>query len=308
MYSRYKRGFHLSAHGSFAVLCLSAVMAGEPTLADGQQAAPPHRILRIAADPNNLPFSNERREGFENKIAELIARELNAGLEYVWRAQRRGFFRETLKGGNCDLVMGVPAQFEPALTTLPYYRSTYVFISRADKHLGLHSLDDPELRRLKIGAQLVGNDGVNTPPVHALAARQIITNVVGYTVYGDYRQENPAARIVSAAAAGDIDVALVWGPLGGYFAGRSPVPLEVVPIPPDAESPSLPFVFDISIGVRKSEEALRDELNGIIDRNRAAIKKILKEYGVPLLDRAGSATALGSITNSKNAAAAPAEN
>src|SRR3954467_1376350 len=107
------------------------------------------RVLRIAADPNNLPFSNERREGFENQIAGLLARELKAELQYTWRAQRRGFFRETLKQGNCDLVMGVPAQFDQALTTIPYYRSSYVFVSRTDKHLGLHALDDPALRRLR---------------------------------------------------------------------------------------------------------------------------------------------------------------
>src|SRR5690348_4579607 len=167
MSSRCRRGRRSSAAGSWAFLCLSALLLPEPKLAVAQQTPSQHRILRIAADPNNLPFSNERREGFENKIAELIARELNADLQYVWRAQRRGFFRETLKEGNCDLVMGVPAQFEQALTTVPYYRSTYVFVSRTDKHLALRSLDDPVLHRLKIGAQLVGNDGVNTPPVHA---------------------------------------------------------------------------------------------------------------------------------------------
>src|SRR3954470_24124921 len=183
------------------------------------------RILRVTADPNNLPFSNERREGFENKIAELIAKELDAELQYSWRAQRRGFFRETLKENRADLVLGVPAHFDMALTTAPYYRSSYAFVYRKDRGLDLHSLDDPALKKLKIGVQMIGNDGCNTPPAHALANRGIINNVVDYTVYGDYTQENPPARIIDAVANGEIDVAIVWGPLGGYFAHKEQVPL-----------------------------------------------------------------------------------
>src|SRR3954469_168427 len=148
-----------------------------PVSAHAPASPPPRRVLRISADPNNLPFTNERREGFENKIAELLAREMGAELHYAWRAQRRGFFRESLKGGECDLVLGVPAGFERALTTAPYYRSSYVFVSRKDRHLDVRTFDDPALRTLKIGVQLVGDDGVNPPPAHALAARGIIDNV-----------------------------------------------------------------------------------------------------------------------------------
>ena len=237
-------------------------------------------VLRVAADPNNLPFSNDRCEGFENKIAELIATDLGAKLEYSWRAQRRGFFRETLKENRADLVMGVPEHFDMALTTAPYYRSTYVFVSRQDRHLKLTSVDDAGLRTLKIGVQMIGNDARNTPPVHALADRGIVNNVVGYMVYGDYAHENPPARIIDAVVRGDVDLAIVWGPLAGYFAKQQSVPLDVRPVTPAAD-PGLPFTFSIAMGVRKNAKTLRDQLNAVLARRRGEIERILDEYGVP---------------------------
>jgi quinoprotein dehydrogenase-associated probable ABC transporter substrate-binding protein len=238
------------------------------------------RIIRITADPNNLPFSNQKREGFENRIAELIAKELGADVQYSWRAQRRGFFRETLKENRADLVLGVPADFEMALPTLPYYRSSYVFVYRKDRNLNIRSLDDPALHKLKIGVQMVGNDETNTPPAHALAHRGIVDNVVGYTLYGDYREPNPPARIIEAVVKGDIDVAVAWGPLAGYFAKRAAVPLEVIPVSP-ASDPNLPFAFSIAMGVRKNDKELRDELNAILQRKHSEIDAILDQYGVP---------------------------
>jgi quinoprotein dehydrogenase-associated probable ABC transporter substrate-binding protein len=238
------------------------------------------RVLRVAADPNNLPFSNDRCEGFENEIAELIATDLGAKLEYSWRAQRRGFFRETLKENRADLVLGVPEHFDMALTTAPYYTSTYVFVSRQDHHLNLSSLDDPALRSLKIGVQIIGNDARNTPPVHVLSDRGIVDNVIGYTVYGDYAHENPPARIIDAVVKGDVDVAIVWGPLAGYFAKQQSVSLDVRPIAPGANR-ALPLTFSIAMGVRKSDKALRDRLNAVLTRRRDDIEKILNEYGIP---------------------------
>jgi mxaJ protein len=238
------------------------------------------RILRVTADPNNLPFTNERREGFENKLAELIATELGADLQYSWRAQRRGFFRETLKENRADLVLGVPAHFDMALTTRPYYRSSYVFVYRKDRGLNISSLDDPALRRLKIGVQMIGNDGRNTPPAHALASRGIIDNVVGYTVYGDYSQPNPPARIIDAVANNEIDVAIAWGPMAGYFARKQTVPMAVIPVSPAAD-PQLPFTFSIAIGVRKTDKTLRDEVDTVLVRKRAEVDAILDRFGVP---------------------------
>jgi quinoprotein dehydrogenase-associated probable ABC transporter substrate-binding protein len=256
--------------------------AAPTTLVPLQPAAPgqpPRPVLRISADPNNLPFTNDRREGFENKIAELLARELGMDLQDTWRAQRRGFFRMALKEGECDLVLGVPADFERALTTVPYYRSSYVFVARKDRGLAIKSLDDPSLRALRIGVQMIGSDGTNTPPAHTLARRGIIDNVVGYTVYGDYREESPPARIVKAVADGAVDVAVVWGPLAGYFAKRQGA--AELPLTPAVDPPGLTLVFDIAMGVRKGNKELRDRLNAALKKQREAIDEILDGYGVP---------------------------
>jgi mxaJ protein len=256
-----------------SVLCVVNLFAGED-----------QRVLRVAADPNNLPFSNDCGEGFENKIAELIARELHCKLEYHWRAQRRGFFRETLKSGDVDLVLGVPAHFDMALTTAPYYRSSYMFVSRVDRKLHMSSFHDPELRNLKIGVQLIGNDGVDTPPAHALAARGIVNNVVGFTLYGDYSQRNPPARIIEAVVNGDIDIAVAWGPLAGYFAKQSRIPLELTPVTPEKDGP-LRFAFDVSLGINKKERELRDQLDVFVINHRPEIDSILSEYNVPRVAR-----------------------
>lgn len=245
--------------------------------------AKPIRKLRVCADPNNLPFSNQRLEGFENRLAELIAREMNATVEYTWWAQRRGFIRNTLKAGECDVVMGVPSSMEMVLATAPYYRSTYVFVYRKDKGLAIHSFDDPILRHLKIGVQLIGDDFTNTPPAHALANRKIIRNVIGYSVYGNYANENPPAKIIEAVASGEVETAVVWGPLAGYFARQQAVPLEIVPVSPQIDLPFLPFVYDISIGVRRDDETLKEELEQILERRRPQVKEILEQYGVPQL-------------------------
>ena len=266
--------------GGLCLLLLVALASGS-----GAQSLP-QRQLRVCADPNNLPFSNEWLEGFENKLAELIARELNATLTYTWWAQRRGFIRNTLKAATCDLWMGVPRRLDAVLTTSPYYRSTYVFVYRQADGPAVRSLDDPILHTVKIGVQLIGNDGANSPPAHALARRNIIENVVGYSVYGDYAQPNPTARIIEAVATGAVDVAVVWGPIAGYFARSQPVPLALVPVTPSQDAPALPFVFDIALGVRRGEEAFRAELDAILQRRRPDITRILDAYGVPRVETA----------------------
>jgi mxaJ protein len=265
-----------------ASLCLLAVAAAR--IMPGEAAAAT-RELRVCADPNNLPFSNKQREGFENRIADLIARDLDAKVTYTWWAQRRGFIRNTLNTSSCDVVMGVPASFDLTAVTSPYYRSTYVFVTRRDRGIHIESFDDPALRKLRIGVQLVGDDGANTPPVHALDRRGITGNLKGYLVYGDYREPHPASRIVDAVAQGDVDIAIVWGPLAGYFANRQPVPLDLVPVSPQIDLPFMPQVFDIAIGVRRQDKALRDTLDAVLERERVAIGAILEQYGVPRLDR-----------------------
>ena len=239
--------------------------------------------FRVCADPNNLPFSNDKGEGFENKLAELIAKELGKRVTYTWWAQRRGFVRNTLKAGRCDVIMGVPAQLDMVATTRPYYRSSYVFLSRDDRRIDLVSISDPRLRDLRIGVHLLGDDGFNTPPANALGEEGITRNVVGYSIYGDYRTPNPPARLVEAVADGEVDLAAVWGPLAGYFAQRSAVPLRLVPITGTEAFAPLLFQFDIAMGVRKQDKALKDRLDEILARDAGAIRALLVSYGVPLV-------------------------
>jgi mxaJ protein len=237
--------------------------------------------LRVCADPNNLPFSNEKGEGFENKIAELIAGEMGRPVEYTWWAQRRGFFRNTLRSGACDVVMGVPASFELAATTPPYYKSGYVFVTRAERKLDIRSFDDPQLKTLTVGVQMIGDDGANSPPAHALANRGIVANVRGYTVYGDYKRENPPAQIVDAVLNKEVDVAVAWGPMAGYFAAKHPGKLTVAPVTPEIDPPYLPFTFDISVGVRRGEDELKAAVEQVLVKRRADIDAILASYHVP---------------------------
>jgi mxaJ protein len=237
--------------------------------------------LRVCSDPNNLPFSNSRGEGFENEIAQLIARDLKTTVSYYWWAQRRGFVRNTLTAHKCDVIVGVPSSFELALTTRPYYRSTYVFVTRRDRRIRIESLDDPKLRKLKIGVQIIGDDYASSPPAHALANRGIVRNVSGFMVYGDYSQESPTRRIIDAVANGEVDVSAVWGPTAGYFIRRSRVPLAVTPVSPQIDLPFLPFVFDIAMAVRRTDTELRDKLDEILVRREKEIDAILRRYGVP---------------------------
>jgi len=168
-----------------------------------------------------------------------------------------------------------------AATTRPYYRSTYVFVTRADANLKHLTLDDSRLRRAMIGVQMIGNDSMNTPPAHAIASRGITTNVRGYMVYGDPDRRNPTAEIVEAVEGRRIDVALVWGPLAGYFAHRSRVPLRLDAVTPANDS-RWPMSFDISMGVRRADRQLLDRINAILESERPAIEAILERYHVPL--------------------------
>jgi mxaJ protein len=240
--------------------------------------------LRICADPNNLPFSNERREGFENKIVELLARDMGMTPRYVWWAQRRGNLRNTLNAKVCDVVPGIASGIEMAATTRPYYRSTYVFVTRAGRGAPLESFDDPRLARWLIGVQMIGDDGANTPPAHALSRRGHTGNIRGYPVYGNYANPNPPAAIVDAVARGDIDAAVAWGPMAGYFAKHEPVQLTVRPVSPWLDGPQWPMVFDISMAVRKDDLALRRRLDEALEKRRPEIDRLLRDYGVPLVE------------------------
>lgn len=264
------------------------LVAGATIAAIMLSSAPIHTPpLRVCADPNNLPFSNRAREGFENRLAEMLARDMGTTVSYTWWPQRRGFVRNTLDAGHCDVVVGMPTRVDRVETTRPYYRSTYAFVALRRRHLQVRSLDDGNLRRLRVGVQLVGDDFANSPPAHALSARGIIQNVVGYSVLGNYSQSDPPARIVEAVARGDIDVAIAWGPVAGYFAARQPVPLDITPVSPQADSPSLPFTFDISMAVRRGDTGRRRALDEFLDRRQRDVSQLLDAYHVPRVNTEG---------------------
>jgi mxaJ protein len=249
-------------------------------------AAADAAALRVCADPNNLPFSDSAGRGFENKIIEMIARDLGFTVDYTWWAQRRGYVSHTLKADICDIWPGVASGAELMTSTQPYYRSSYVFVTRADRGMHITSLDDTELRKLIIGVQMVGSDAMNTPPAHALARRGVVQNVRGYMLYGDYRQPHPPSAIIDAVVNGDVDVAIVWGPMAGYFAAQEVTPLTIEPVQPWRDGAELPMAFDISMGVRRGDTALLQRLEGSLERNHAAVAAILAAYHVPVLPEA----------------------
>jgi len=270
-------------------LILSAALGLTGLLTGAAPATP----LRVCADPNNLPFSNEQGEGFENQIAELLGRELHRPVAYTWAPEWRGFVRKTLGAGRCDVVLGIPASSDRVLATRPYYTSTYVFLSRRDRGLDIHSLDDPRLRRLRIGIHFIGDDYVNPPPAHALARRHIVDNVVGYSLYGNYARPNPPSDLVRAVARREVDLAIIWGPFAGYFAPPTGVPMRLEPVTPALDPPGLRFTFAIAAGVRPADTALRAAVDGALTRRQADIARLLRRYGVPLVSTARSLAAEG---------------
>lgn len=233
--------------------------------------------LRVCGDPDNLPFSSRDGEGFENKIAEVIAGDLGVAVSYFWWPHQRGLVRRTLGENHCDVLIGVPHDLDPVLTTKAYYRSTYVIVSRESAKLGIRSLDDLALRTLRIGVHF------DTPPWAALGERGLMANVHGYPLMFDYRNSDPArrpGRLLEDVRNGALDVGIVWGPMAGYFAKKTGTPLAVVPLP---DSGGIPMSFDISMGVRKSDKALKALLEAALDRRAAEIGKILADYGVPVV-------------------------
>src|SRR5438128_6629721 len=261
---------------SVRILTVVALVVGASLLSPvGSQAQGSRATFRVCADPNNLPYSNERLGGFENKIVELIAREFGATPTFTWWPDRRGFIRNTLRANQCDVVIGVPNGYDQVRWTTPYYRSSYAFVFVKGGKFQVRSWDDDSLRRARIGVIAA------TPPADALIKKGLMGNVVAYRLTIDYTTEYPG-KIVDDVAAGKVDVAIVWGPLAGYFAKKAAVPLEVVVVPP-LEGVPVPFTYEISMGVRKRDNARQEQLEALLRKHEAQIVSILQEYGVPLV-------------------------
>jgi mxaJ protein len=270
-------------------VCRAAVLACLPLLtlappAMAQRPAPlTPGVLRVCADMDNLPFSNQKGEGYENKIANLIANEWHSRLEYVWWPIRRGYYR-MLNGTYCDLVIESPVGIDQAGATKPYYRSGYMFLSRKGSGFeNINSLADPRLKKLKIGVNLfVSTDGEHSPPEMALSRYGVVGNLVGYSVA--YDETTRPEDIINAVAKKDVDLAIVWGPQAGYFAKKSPVPLVLTPLAAEVDSATgYPMSYNIGMAVRRKDREFRDSLQILLDRKAPEIQNILKEYGVPAL-------------------------
>jgi mxaJ protein len=232
--------------------------------------------FRVCADPNNLPYSNDKLEGFENKIAALFAKDLGTAPTYTWWPDRRGFIRNTLRANQCDVVMGVPNGYDQVRWTTPYYRSSYAFVFVKEGKFRVRSWDDERLRDARIGVIAA------TPPADALIKKDLMRNVAAYRLTIDYTTEYPG-KIVDDVAAGKIDLAIVWGPVAGYFAKKAAVPLDVVAVPP-LEGVPVPFTYEISMGVRKRDKDRQEQLEALLRKHEAQILNILVEYGVPLVE------------------------
>lgn len=256
----------------------------------GAAAAAKKDVLRVCGDPNNMPFSNQKLEGIENQIAAVVAKDLGWEVEYVWWAHQRGLVKRVLNTERCDVLVGIPKGYDLVRWTAPYYRTGYVIAYRKDKVGELRSLDDPQLKTLKVGVQ------ANTPPHNALGQRGIVgDNVVVYNLMFDpnAHPEDYPGKEIEDLVAGRIDVALVWGPIAGYFQKKKGLSsLALVPL----DEPNQPFAFDISMGVRKGDTELKARLEQALDRKRVEIRAILEDFGVPLLPLVVSAPGGGTAT------------
>lgn len=270
-------GPSLSAGRRTAVVAMVAAL-----WCTGADASTAGRELVVCADPRNLPASDDRLEGYENRIAALVAAELGASVRYVWTATWRGSYLRPLRQGRCDVLMGVAAGMPGVLTTRPWLTSSYVFVSANRRGDPPRGFDDGERLGRRIGLHAIVAERANTPPANALARRGLGDRVVGYPMWGE--TPDVAGAIVDDVAAGRIDSAVVWGPIAGWYARRHGDALALTATGPDPRQPAVPFVYGIAIGVREDDMALRSELQAILDRKQQDIRSVLAEFSVPLAD------------------------
>jgi len=272
----------ISFFGIVAALACAPLPKVDGGVAQAEQTSREARttsVLRVCADANNLPYSNKMEEGFENKIARLIAGELGLPVRYTWWPQTIGFVRNTLRLRRCDLIVGIGTGNELVQNTNPYYRSVYTMVYRGNSGLRATRLSDPALKSLRFGVV------AGTPPATLLAMYDLIGQARPYQLTVDTRYFSPARQAIDDVAAGTIDVALIWGPMAGFFAKQQKVPLIVVPLL--HEMAKVRLDFRVSMAVRVNEPKWKRQLNDILERLQPKIDVILQEYGVPLLDEQG---------------------
>ncbi|HVU19285.1 MAG TPA: quinoprotein dehydrogenase-associated putative ABC transporter substrate-binding protein [Rhizomicrobium sp.] len=275
----------------FAAAAIVALVTSAPV-----RAADAGDPLAVCADPGDLPYSSSKLDGFENRVAELLAADLHRTLRYAWAPQRRNFFSRTLLAGACDVVISVPASLPQSMpsiaTTRPWFTSTYVAVTRSGDNLHFAGFDDAWLKSARIGLQLIEGGDVNPPPAMSLSRRGITNSITGFSPW-DSDDSAPQEKIIDAVANGAIDVAFVWGPFGGYFAGRYGNALKVEPVTDDPATPGLAFTFPMAAAVRSQDTALKDTLQAAFDRNATKIAAILKNYNIPIVEQTPAANASG---------------
>lgn len=267
-----------------AALSMAAVLG--PGAAD---AADPD-VLRVCADPDNLPFSNDKGEGFENKLAELLAERLGRELSYTWFTENTGYVPNTIGKDACDIVMGYAQGTGLIEDTNPYYYASYVLITRADDESlkDIASLSDPRLKSKRIG--LVAR----TPPASILAMHGLTANAKPFDLRSGESQSLVAQEMIAEIGTGDLDAGILWGPVGGYYAARTDVPLVVVPLINESAGPTT--VYGITLGVRPNDPSFKHQVNKVLADNRDEIEALLQAYNVPVLDQEGRVVAQGTRT------------
>jgi quinoprotein dehydrogenase-associated probable ABC transporter substrate-binding protein len=235
------------------------------------------KVLRVCADPSNLPFSNDKGEGFENRIAELLAEKLHKTLAYAWYPQATGFVRNTLGAHRCDLIPGFPQGDELVQSTNPYYRTAYALVIKPNSGLDdLNTLSDPRLKDKRVGIV------AGTPPATYLAAAGLMRKAKPYPLVVDTRVDSSAVAMLRDLASGEIDIGVLWGPMAGYYAKQAGPPMRVKLLLKESGGP--PLVFRIGMGVRPTDQNWKRLLNRLIAENRADLNRLLIGFGVPLLD------------------------
>jgi quinoprotein dehydrogenase-associated probable ABC transporter substrate-binding protein len=273
----FSRSCLLGLVASLAVVGSTAVRAQSSDGADLSIELVDPKVLRVCADPRNLPFSNEKGEGFENKIAELFAAKLQKKLDYMYFPQATGFVRMTLGSHRCDVIMGFPQGDELVQSTNAYYRTSYAIITKQGSDLDdVTTLEDTRLKDKHVGIV------AGTPPATNMAAAGLMVNAKPYPLMIDTRVDSSAQSMINDLQSGAIDAGILWGPMAGYYAKQSNPPLHVTPLVQETTGPKL--VYRIGMGVRAADQNWRRQLNRLIQESQPEINKILLDFGVPLLD------------------------